>query len=174
MNRYDLQFGFPPCHTDGNEAAPSPGTVSPSSGDPIIVYAPSDDMFAMSELIPVENRPYQIGELAEKFGVTLRTIRFYEQKGLMKPRRIGANMRIFDAADVARLGLIVACRRFRFTVDEIAALLALRDRLGVQEFGAHLVVALKARRTALIEEIEETEKVLGELSGFLTGLDHRA
>ncbi|WP_333825946.1 MerR family transcriptional regulator [Pinisolibacter sp.] len=138
------------------------------------MYAPHDDMFVMSELIPVENRPYQIGELAEKFGVTLRTIRFYEQKGLMKPRRIGSNMRIFDAADVARLGLIVTCRRFRFTVDEIAALLTLRDRLGAQEFRAHLVAALTARRAALVEEIEESRKLIDELGGFLTGLDHRA
>ena len=138
------------------------------------MYAPHNDMFVMSELIPVENRPYQIGELAEKFGVTLRTIRFYEQKGLMNPRRIGANMRISVSAAVARLGLIVTCRRFRFTVEEIAALLSLRDRLGAKEFRAHLVVALKARHAALTEEIDETKKVLGELSGFLTGLDHPA
>jgi DNA-binding transcriptional MerR regulator len=138
------------------------------------MFAPHNDMFVMSELIPVENRPYQIGELAEKFGITLRTIRFYEQKGLMKPRRIGSNTRIFDASDVARLGLIVTCRRFGFPVEEISALLTLRDRLAAPEFRAHLVVALTARRAAMIAEIEETEKLVGELSTFLTDLDRQA
>ena len=65
--------------------------------------------------------PHQIGELAEMFGITLRTIRFYEERGLLAPRRVSARTRLYDVADVARLSLIVACRRFGLTVDEVAA-----------------------------------------------------
>ena len=132
------------------------------------MYVHHAEMFAMSELMPVENRPHQIGELAERFGITLRTIRFYEQKGLIAPRRIGANMRLFDVADVARLGLIVACRRFRFTVEAIAELLAARDVLGPEDFRPHFAEALTRRHAELTAEIAEIEQVRHELFGFLS------
>ena len=138
------------------------------------MYAPHDDMFAMSELMPVENRPYQIGELAEKFGITLRTIRFYEQKGLIAPRRIGANMRIFSVDDVARLGLIVACRRFRFTVEAIAELLTARDALGPEDFRPRFAEALTRRHAELTAEIADLEQVRHELFGFLNDTARRA
>jgi DNA-binding transcriptional MerR regulator len=127
-------------------------------------------MFVTSELMPVENRPYQIGELAEKFGITLRTIRFYEQKGLIKPRRVGANMRIFGVDDVARLGLIVTCRRFRFPVEAIADLLADRDALGPVAFQPRFAEALTRRRAELTAEIAELEQVRHELYGFLNDM----
>lgn len=137
------------------------------------MYAHHDEMFAMSELMPVEKRPYQIGELAEKFGITLRTIRFYEQKGLIRPRRVGANTRIFDTADVARLGLIVNCRRFRFTVEEIAELLAARDALDPESFRARFVESIARRHADLATEITELEQIRSELFGLLGDLRPR-
>ncbi|MDK9697040.1 MAG: MerR family transcriptional regulator [Siculibacillus sp.] len=137
------------------------------------MYAHHDEMFAMSELMPVENRPHHIGELAEKFGITLRTIRFYEQKGLINPRRIGTNMRIFDVADVARLGLIVTCRRFRFTVEEISELLAARDALPADAFHTRLTETIARRHAELTAEISELEQVRSDLFGFLADLRRR-
>ena len=134
------------------------------------MYVDHDALFAASELIPIENRPHQIGELADRFGITLRTIRFYEHKGLIRPRRIGANMRIYDVADVARLGLIVTCRRFRFSVDEIAALLAARDALDAEAFHRRFTEVLARRHAELTSEIADLERTRGELFGFLTDL----
>lgn len=134
------------------------------------MYVHHDEMFAMSELMPVENRPHQIGELAERFGITLRTIRFYEQKGLIAPRRIGANMRLFDVADVARLGLIVACRRFRFTVEEIAELLAARDTLDPAAFRVRFLEAVTRRHAELTAEIADLEQTRRDLFVFLDDL----
>jgi DNA-binding transcriptional MerR regulator len=137
------------------------------------LYAPHDETFALPELMPIENRPHQIGELAEKFGITLRTIRFYEQKGLIEPRRVGARTRIYGIDEVARLGLIVTLRRFRFTVDEIADLLALRDTLGADAFPPRLVEALAKRRAELDDEIAELQIVRAELDGLVGGLERQ-
>ena len=58
----------------------------------------------------VEQHTYTISDLARDFDVTTRTIRFYEEKGLLNPSRIGQH-RIFDRADHARLELILRGKR---------------------------------------------------------------
>ena len=86
------------------------------------------------EMIWVENGPatappdvdapeVTIGELALRFGVTLRTLRFYEKKGLLKPRRCGMT-RLYDEQDRERLALILQGKRLGFTLSEIRALVA--------------------------------------------------
>lgn len=61
---------------------------------------------------------YTIRELAVRFDVTARTLRFYEQKGLLSPKRRGAT-RIYSATDAARLDLILRGRRVGFSLEEI-------------------------------------------------------
>lgn len=131
---------------------------------------PFDDMVPSSDVVTLEDRPHQIGELAEKFGITLRTIRFYEERGLLKPRRVSARTRLYDMGTVARLSLIVACRRFGLSVDTIADLLALRDAEGPETFQPRLVAALEARRTEMGHEIEEAERLRDALSSWLSDL----
>jgi DNA-binding transcriptional MerR regulator len=65
---------------------------------------------------------YTIRDLAGEFGVTLRTLRFYEDRGLLQPRREGAT-RIYDARDRARLGVILKGKQLGFTLTEIRAML---------------------------------------------------
>ena len=67
---------------------------------------------------------YHIGELAEEFGVTTRTIRFYEEKGLLAPRREG-QQRCYSAADRTKLRLILRGKRFGYSLDEIAEMIGL-------------------------------------------------
>lgn len=67
---------------------------------------------------------FTIRQLAETFGVTARTLRFYEQKGLLTPRRRGAT-RLYSAADRARLALILRGKRVGFSLDEIKEMLDL-------------------------------------------------
>lgn len=73
-----------------------------------------------------EERLYGIGELAAELGISTRTVRFYETKGLLKPRRAGVN-RIYDKRDRARLLLILRGKRLGFSLDEIAEYLDLYD-----------------------------------------------
>jgi DNA-binding transcriptional MerR regulator len=66
---------------------------------------------------------YMIGDLAREFGVTLRTLRFYEDRGLLSPRREGTQ-RIYDARDRDRLSVILKGKQLGFTLTEIRAMLA--------------------------------------------------
>ncbi len=66
---------------------------------------------------------YTIGDLAREFGVTLRALRFYEDRGLLSPRREGL-VRIYDAADRERLSVILKGKQLGFTLTEIRAMLA--------------------------------------------------
>lgn len=127
-----------------------------------------------TELLTLEDRTYTISELAETFGITLRTIRFYEERELLSPRRGAARTRVYDRDDVARLSLIVACRRFGLAVHEIAELLALRDRRGTHAFNPALVAALENRRAAITTEIAEAEALRAELGGWIDELGRAA
>jgi len=69
---------------------------------------------------------YGIGELAEELGISPRAVRFYETKGLLKPRRVGAN-RVYDKRDRARLKLILRGKRLGFSLQEISEYLDLYD-----------------------------------------------
>jgi DNA-binding transcriptional MerR regulator len=73
-------------------------------------------------------KTYTIGDLAREFGVTLRTLRFYEDRGLLSPRREGT-ARIYDARDRARLSVILKGKQLGFTLTEIRAMVA-EERLG--------------------------------------------
>ena len=66
---------------------------------------------------------YTIGDLAREFGVTLRTLRFYEDRGLLSPRRDGT-ARIYDARDRDRLSVILKGKQLGFTLTEIRAMVA--------------------------------------------------
>nr|WP_262268085.1 MerR family transcriptional regulator [Microvirga sp. HBU65207] len=68
-------------------------------------------------------RLYTIGDLAREFGVTLRTLRFYEDRGLLSPRRDGT-ARIYDARDRERLSVILKGKQLGFTLTEIRAMVA--------------------------------------------------
>ena len=69
---------------------------------------------------------YGIAELARKFGVTTRTIRYYEDKGLLSPRRKGQR-RVYAPRDRVRLRLIMRGKRLGFSLDEIRELIDLYD-----------------------------------------------
>jgi DNA-binding transcriptional MerR regulator len=68
-------------------------------------------------------KSFTIGDLAREFGVTLRTLRFYEDRGLLSPRRDGT-ARIYDARDRERLSVILKGKQLGFTLTEIRAMLA--------------------------------------------------
>lgn len=68
------------------------------------------------------SRNYSISELATEFGVTTRTIRFYEEKGLMDPKRDGMR-RIYSVADRTKLRLILRGKRLGLSLDESAEII---------------------------------------------------
>lgn len=69
------------------------------------------------------SEPFTISDLAAEFDVSARTIRFYEEKGLLAPRRTRGNQRIYSRRDRARLRLILRGKRFGYRLDEIAEMI---------------------------------------------------
>ena len=69
---------------------------------------------------------YTISELAKEFGITTRTIRFYEDKGLISPERNGQK-RVFSARDKTRLKLILRGKRVGLSLDESHEIIDMYD-----------------------------------------------
>jgi DNA-binding transcriptional MerR regulator len=74
-----------------------------------------------------ENQSYSISELARELDISPRTIRFYEEKRLISPKRNKANQRIYSKRDRARLKLILRGKRFGYTLDEIEEMIGMTD-----------------------------------------------
>ncbi len=70
---------------------------------------------------------YTIRQLAAEFEISPRTIRFYEEKGLLAPRRSRGNQRLYERRDRARLRLILRGKRFGYSLEEIAAMIGMDD-----------------------------------------------
>ena len=73
---------------------------------------------------------FSISELAQEFDISSRTIRFYEEKGLIAPRRTKGNQRRYTAKDRFRLKWIIRGKRFGYSLAEIAKILGLTDMTG--------------------------------------------
>jgi DNA-binding transcriptional MerR regulator len=71
------------------------------------------------------NRTWSISELSKEFGITPRSIRFYEEKGLIAPSRTEGEQRLFTRHDRTRLKLILRGKRFGLSLDMIADILGL-------------------------------------------------
>ena len=67
-------------------------------------------------------KTYSIGQLAREFGVSLRTLRFYEDRGLLTPHRKGT-VRRYDEQHKTRLSMILKAKQLGFILAEIRALI---------------------------------------------------
>jgi DNA-binding transcriptional MerR regulator len=76
-----------------------------------------------------EETTLKIGDMARMFGVTLRTLRFYEDKGLLSPIRDGSN-RLYTRRDRARLKLILLGRKVGFSLRDVKQMMDLYDPAG--------------------------------------------
>lgn len=116
---------------------------------------------------------YTIRELTREFGVTARTLRFYESEGLIAPVRRG-QARIYSARDRARLTLILRGRRVGFSLAEIA------EMLNLYELGDGGLAQLERARAKFAERISELvrqkkdiEESVAELNLGLEMIEHR-
>ena len=114
---------------------------------------------------------YTISDLARTYDVSLRTLRFYEDKGLLHPRRQGTG-RFYNAGDKIRLELILKGKRLGFTLAEIHELIASRTKSGHAAFaeteGADLTVSLD--RDQIAAQINHLEKQRDELDSAIEEL----
>jgi DNA-binding transcriptional MerR regulator len=113
-----------------------------------------------------ENRDlFAIADLAREFGISTRTIRFYEAKGLITPERVGST-RVFRRRDRARLILILRGKRLGFSLRDISDYLKLYDADREQQ--VHLLVEKVEQRLASLErQRADLEQTMGELKEIL-------
>lgn len=104
----------------------------------------------------------QIGQLAERVGVSTKTIRYYEQLRLLpEPVRSESGYRLYGAGDEERLRFISAARRTGFTLGEVKEILALRDR-GVAPCG-YVREAIRRRLGEVDRQLAELNQLKREL-----------
>ncbi len=124
---------------------------------------------ARSEPASEADGGFTISDLARDFGVTLRTLRFYESRGLIAPARSGMT-RIYSARDRARLALILKGKQLGFTLVEIRAMLANEDRKA-DAGGEASVGGLHLSREQIVEQLELLSKQRGEIDDAIKELE---
>jgi len=106
---------------------------------------------------------YSISQLSREFDITPRTLRFYEEKGMLKPQREGQT-RIYSPADRVRLMLILRGKRLGFTLEESFDIISMyspdSDNLAQLE---RLVDKIREKRKLIKEQRREAKQMLKEL-----------
>ena len=110
---------------------------------------------------------FSISELAQEFALTTRTIRFYEDEGLIAPTRSGRN-RVYGVRERTRLKLILRGKRLGLSLIEIREILDLYDT-NVDEVPQQrkFLEILENRRSLLLQQREDIDVVLSEVDGLL-------
>jgi DNA-binding transcriptional MerR regulator len=130
-----------------------------------------DIAVATNQPIAPETSPAQAGlkginDVAAQLGITHRALRFYEDKGLIAPARVG-NTRIYARRDVARMQLILRGKRLGFTIREIREFLDLYDANPTQvEQMQHLVAQIRQRIMLLERQHAALETTITELKAM--------
>lgn len=106
---------------------------------------------------------YTISKLAKEFGVTTRTIRFYEEKGLIHPQRKG-KVRVYTAADRVRIKLILRGKRIGMTLQESAEVIDMYDpdHNNADQLRT-LIETVEARRLLLLQQKKDIDDMLSGL-----------
>jgi DNA-binding transcriptional MerR regulator len=117
---------------------------------------------------------YGIAELAREFNVTTRTIRFYEDKGLLSPERQGQR-RVYSSRDRVRLRLIMRGKRLGFSLSEIREMIDLYDDDPSEVAQLKLFLAKIRERQAVLNQqqadiasiVKELDKLESESAALL-------
>ena len=109
-------------------------------------------------------KTYTISELASEFDVTTRTIRFYEEKGFLKPRRDGTR-RIYSSSDRTKLRLILRGKRLGLSLDESAEIVLMygstqNNRMQLEK----LLARIQEKQLELKSQQNDLEFMLLDLS----------
>ena len=111
----------------------------------------------------MDDPSWTISQLAEEFGVTLRTIRHYEDVGLLSPARRGT-VRLFDTRQRIRLQLVLRGKRLGFSLPEIATIVNMYDEQpGEAGQLQYLLDQIEVRRVELEQMRRDIDQTMAEL-----------
>ncbi len=106
----------------------------------------------------------RIGEMAKTYGVTLRTLRFYEDKGLLNPKRDGST-RLYTRRDKARLKLILLGRKVGFSLRDVKQIMDLYDPTGANTKQLRLTIEKSEKQLARLQKQRAAiDEAIGDLS----------
>lgn len=107
-----------------------------------------------------EERTYQIGAVAQLVHLSLRTLRYWEEEGLIKPTaRTAGGFRMYSEADIARVRLVRSMKAADLSIDELRDLLAAVDEVqGAADDGDRAAAAV--RLAAFVQRIRERLEIL--------------
>ncbi len=109
---------------------------------------------------------YSIGELAKEFDITTRSIRFYEDEGLLAPERKGQT-RIYSAKDKVRLKLVLRGKRLGFSLAETKNIFDLYDNEDTgQKQLEFMLTMISEKKQILAQQLLDIEAVKAELEGL--------
>ncbi|WP_354489486.1 MerR family transcriptional regulator [Mesorhizobium robiniae] len=112
----------------------------------------------------------RIGEMAKKYGVTLRTLRFYEDKGLLNPQRDGST-RLYTRRDKARLKLILLGRKVGFSLRDVKQMMDLYDPTGSNTKQLRLALDKSEKQLARLQKQRALiDDAINELSNSMAAV----
>ena len=111
---------------------------------------------------------YQIGEVADRTGVTQRTLRFYEEKGLLNPpERMDGGFRLYSDGDIERIEYIRRLQQFLgFTLAEI------KEMVEAEDLRQQIIATFRPDRE-LPARLARVERIMGALERQLEVVDHK-
>ena len=113
---------------------------------------------------------YRIGELATEFQVTLRALRFYEDKGLITPRRQGST-RLYSEADRSRLKVILLAKQVGFSLAEITEIMEIYDnKARVDDPLGTVLGKFVEQREVLLRQRQDVEQAMQRLEEAISSL----
>lgn len=112
-------------------------------------------------------KTFSIGELAKEFEITTRSIRFYEDEGLLSPERQGQT-RIYKPKDKTRLKLILRGKRLGFSLQETKTIFEMYDNEDTEEKQLNIMVQLINEKK---QKLQQQQKDLAEIMADLTELE---
>ncbi|MGC0369979.1 MULTISPECIES: MerR family transcriptional regulator [unclassified Microbacterium] len=119
-------------------------------------------------------RPMQIGELAERTGLSIRTLRHYDEIGLLRPSaRSEGGFRLYTAEDESRLLLIRRMKPLGYSLEQMGELLAVVDGLDADPGDAALRARLDGIREEAITRRDDLRRQLAAADEFLVQLAAR-
>ncbi|PIB13229.1 MerR family transcriptional regulator [Vibrio rotiferianus] len=105
---------------------------------------------------------YKISDLAKEFDITTRSIRFYEDVGLIEPERKG-NIRVYQRRDKIRLKLILRGKRLGFSLAEIRELFELYDTQQSDGQLLKMLTIIDEKQAHLQQQLDDISVVMNEL-----------
>jgi len=128
-------------------------------GQPAAIRAEAE--FRTDSAVNNGKRETTIGEMASEFNVSLRTLRFYEDRKLLRPRREG-NTRLYSATDRLRMQMILKGKNLGFTLTEIHELIGNYET--TDDFEG------KLKPSQIVTQIDHLERQRAEIDGAIARL----